>query len=552
MAGRPITSRWRIFAAVTLVGLLGLWLYLATLSQRLSGLGTIHVEKVSNGDQTGYVVENNQVIWKPLERGQRIGIAILTLGMGLHADWTRERILHTADLDSFRTLTPDHARDDARAWFRGVEIEGADMASFIALDFGFSHDATQVWRAVDPVLTRPEGLDGPVRAFSEAVFSVGTQGFALFDTLLPLPEAPQTAVIPACRDWFVMNGAVWQGNLRRLDVSLEPEVLACDGSIRGGFVGGQDGEPPEGNMGLLLRDGLALRRILRDGQVQDLGQLGAVPVETRHYKELGLGTELLFTRDADGTVQVFDLQTRQQSLGRLNALPPQTVREKGGFLIGDAYFTLNALEDPAILTAQGKARQLGDLVLAGDRLFRGTTLVANTQGQTLREMGPRMLLIGPACFNGGRYVTDVLDPKASETEIMAQCNYPTDDSQMLYDGLRIGVEADARNLGLTATPGQHRFALGDVFITNTGQTPRHISPEFLAGFDLRVARQAVDPALPADGLTLAPGETQRWPVEVSTPHDSRLVWDLSIAQTPERLAIFPEPRLRVSSGAARP
>jgi len=504
----------------------------------------------TRSSQTGYVIDNGIVYWRPITTGQRVGLAILTLGQGLRADWARERILHDADLDSFRTLTDEHARDHARAWFRGVVIDGADMSTFAPLDHGFSHDATHVWFQIEPVLVRPEGLGAPVQAFSEAVFSVGDEGFAHFETLLPLPEAPQGRVVHGCRDWFVMNDAVWQGSLRRLSVGSTVEILACDGSIRTSRMDGQLVERVEDNSGLLLRDGLALQRILRDGQVQQLGQLTAEPVETRHYDSRDIGTELLFTRDASGEVQVFDLQGRAQSLGRLGALPARDVRETGGYLIGDQYFTVSQQPDGPILIARGSARRIGEFILADNTLFHGDTLLARTEGQELREVGARMLLVGPACLNGGYYMTDVLDPQAPQSEIAAQCSHPRDRTRIVYDGWRIGVDVDLRHLGSTEERDMFRFALGSVFITNVSGAPRTLGHDFLSGFDLRVARQSVALDLPGQDTILAPEDTLRLPVEVVTEGHERLAWDLSIAQTPERVAIFPEPRLRVSAGTA--
>ncbi|MFV0336030.1 MAG: hypothetical protein ACK5JR_18395 [Tropicimonas sp.] len=501
-----------------------------------------------------YVIEDGAVVWRPLGLDQRIAVSVLSLGLAANADWVVGQPLPAADVASFRMVGSEHGRDSARVWYRAEPLDGADPDSFVALERGFARDRAHLWRGAEMMLPLDPAA-GPVRVFSDRIFTVGDRAWLAGAPLTPLPEAPRDAPAHHCRDWFTMNGALWRGAARVLSLDGPAVVLDCDGGVTTRFGDEGPREDIDANAGILLGDGPKIWRARLRGAPALLATLPGPVAATRLLRSRIEGAPVLLALTEAGAVFALDTVSGgpAQRLGRADRLPADDaiIREEGFWLQG-RYLTLDGATAPggAAVTDHGPGERLGDYARAGGMLFNGATIVARPGALPLRRITDAVILVGPSCLDYGHFVTDFADPAPEPAAIAALCGGGRPPPAILYDGLRIGFTPGLRVLGPDAErPDLNRLELGEIFIENAGAAERRIDAGFLAGFELRINGTRIELA-PATAMTLEPGQRHvRRPEALSGGDGADWSWVLGMRHSEARAAIFGDERVIIGAGS---
>lgn len=498
----------------------------------------------------GYVIEDGLVVWRPLRLGERIVVSVLSLGLAANEEWVVGQKLPDADAASFHALGRDHGRDKARVWYRTQELAGADPDSFAVLAHEFSRDRAHLWRRAEMVMPLDPGA-GEVRVHSARMFGVGDRVWLTGARLTPLPEAPQEAPIHACRDWFMMNGALWRGAERVLPLDGPAVVLDCDNHAVTHFIDGQPREDVSENRGLLLGDGSKIWRIMLAGPPALIAELPGPVVKTRLlYRWIGEPWVLLALM---ATGEVFALIAEPgaalQPLGRAESLPGDgDLMNAEGFWLAGRYYTLRAAHGGPPVEDHGPAMRYGDYAFVGGALFDGARVMARPGGLPLRRITDAIILVGPSCLDYGHFVTDLPDPAPEPAAIAALCDSGRPPPVVLYDGLRIGFTPALSDLGPDAArPDLNRFALGEIFIENAAAAPRALDAAFLAGFALEIDGTpiALDPTPPT---TLQPGQRHVWRPEALSEGGVGWNWVLRMRHDAARAAVFGDGSIIIGAG----
>lgn len=554
--GREHLGKLRLWRWITA----GAGLVAAALLAKTLGLPGKGAERPKD-DGSGYQIRDGEVIWHPTSRGGRVAATVLTLGMALNSEVVGGRKVPFADPTTFRTLGDHHGRDDTYVWFEATVIEGADPEQFIVLEYGFSRDETRIWQGAKLVFVLDKDRSEPLRVHSERVLSIGPKTWLTTDPPSLLHETPTSKPEHHCRDWFIMNEALWLGPRRVLELTGPTEVLDCDGGVRTRYEDDQPFEDLSFNQGILLCDGTNVWHATLTADPLLLATLPDPVVATRLLGR-GTGPERILlarTRRSEVFAIAMTPETPAQRLGRFSDLPsPNDIRPDRSFWVEGRYFTVNDPLDPGapLFTDHGPSERFGDLVLTAGSLLHGARVVARPGGLSLRELGPAMVLVGPSCLHYGHFVTDVVDPLASADELRPHCDMMHRRSHVLYEGLRISFHPRLQDLGAsTEHPGMTNYQLGEFVLENTDERPRHLPVTFLEGFQLRVQGSPIAPppdAWPTTGLNLAPGQRHAWPLLADSNQAPTLWgWTLYMQHSVARVPIFGDESFPIGNGGFR-
>lgn len=514
----------------------------------------------SAGAVTGYIFENGQVAWRPMTGVDKFVINVLTLGLASNSETVNGRTLASADVGSFRVIAGRYGLDRSRVWLEGRQIVGADPATFTVLERGFAYDAYQVWKGHTRVTSLPAGGTPLVEIHSDHILSIGEETWFASNPAFELPERPVTEPRHHCRLWFEMNGAIWEGATRLYDlVANDPvEMLDCDTRVSTQFKDGVGTEDLSANAGLLIRQGPAITRLTLLHDVVDIVALPE-PIAQAVFMGRGLNSRNVFLALApSGTVYAVRLNDMPvvQDIGVLNALPDKEAMSfRYAFWLNGRYFTIvpeDEVEDRHIID-HGPASRLGAYAVVGNEIFYGSRVVARPGDLPVRVGFDDDLLVGNACLSYGWYRSDVPDPNAGNDDISRICGAHSQSDFVLYDGLRIHFSPRMVSLGMGNTrPDLPMFDIGSMIIENLSDEPYFLTPEFLAGFDLRISDTSVEPpddAWPVAGVVLAPEAIHSWPLRVQAVGDPFVWgWQLRMIHTAERKAIFDDKPFHVGDG----
>ncbi|UWQ98172.1 DKNYY domain-containing protein [Rhodobacteraceae bacterium S2214] len=513
-----------------------------------------------SGATTGYVVEDGKMAWRPMSGVDKFVFNVLTLGLAANSKTVNGRTLDTADVDSFRVIAGRYGLDHTRVWLEGRQIVGADPATFAVLERGFAHDAFQVWKGGTQVMSLPAGETPTVEIHSDHILSIGEETWFASNPAFALPERPVTEPRHHCRLWFEMNGAIWEGATRLYDlVANEPaEMLDCDTLVSTQFKDGVGTEDLSANAGLLIRQGPAITRLTLLHDVVDIVTLPE-PIAQAVFMGRGLNSRNVFlTLAPSGTVYAVRLNDKPvvQNIGVLNALPDKEAMSfRYAFWLNGHYFTVvpeDEVEDRHIID-HGPASRLGAYAVVENEIFYGSRVVARPGNLPVGVGFDDDLLVGNACLSYGWYRSDVPDPNAENYDISRICGAHSQSDFVLYDGLRIHFSPRMISLGMGDTrPDLPMFDIGSMVIENLSDEPYFLTPEFLAGFDLRISDTSIEPAddaWPDTGVLLAPDETHSWPLRVQVIGDPFMwEWQLHMIHNAKRKAIFGDEPFHVGDG----
>lgn len=512
----------------------------------------------STGSSTGYQIEDGVVAWRPMTAGEQFVTNILTLGLAANSETLRGRTIPLADAASFRTMAGQYGLDRSYVWFRADLIDGADPASFEVLDFGFSQDKNHIWKGAELVLPLSSGQENRTEIHSELMFSVDTETFLAVAPAVLLPERPTSPPIHYCRDWFMMNEAIWLDAQKVLPVDGEVRMLECDSSIRTVYDDGVGREDIDANNGLIVIANGAVQQLSRAGDTTLMAKMPEPITETRLLQNSVRNDGVLLAQGMSGTVYAIGLKpgTPVQNLGRFAALPDRNASLSGqAFWLADNYFTLNEPFDASapVVKDHGIAERFGSMALASGALFHGARVVAHPGDMPLRMINADTLLIGVACYNFGTYVTDVADPAAEARQIMEVCQTMRPPPDVLYDGLRLAFRPALTHLGPSDTnPGFQSYALGQVIIENEADQSRNLHPEFLQGIELRINGTSISPPEDAwnkQGIRVEPGQDHRWTLRADTNDDPQYWgWTLLMHHSTARAQVFGDAQVYIGRG----
>lgn len=551
--------RFLVFAALLLLGAALFWVWdNEEDAVESAGLPSSDQPVPSTGSSSGYQIENGVVAWRPMTTAEQFAAIALTLGMATNTDTVRGNTLPLADAASFRTIAAEYGLDRAHVWFRGDLLDGADPASFEVLDFAFSRDRTHIWKGATLVLQFSPDRSNNVQVHSDLIFSVDAETYLAAEPTVLLPESPATPPSHYCRDWFLMNDAIWLGETEVLPVDSEVKLVDCDGGIRMVYEDGVPLEDIDSNYGLTVITNGAVQRLTRAGDTTRLATMPERITETRLTANSFRNDSVLLARAASGAVYAVAAQPGipAQLLGHFNALPDSNAIVLGrAFWLGDRYFTLNEPSEAMeyVVKDHGRAERFGSMALADGVLFSGSQVVARPGDMSLRMINDNTVLIGVACYNYGDYVTDVADPAAEVPEITEVCQTMRRPDDVLYDGLRIGFQPTLTLLGPSDTnPGFVSYSLGEVFFENETDQTRELPADFLQSIELRVDGTLIlppDGAWDEQGVRLEPGQRHSWTLQEDTNDDPQYWgWSLSMRHNAVRAQVFDDAQFYIGNG----
>jgi len=513
----------------------------------------------ARGATTGYLLEDGDVAWRPMTALDKFVVNVLSLGQTVGSEMVYGRRLDTADPDSFRVIAGAYGADRAHVWLEGNMIAGADPATFKVLARGFSQDKAQLFQATWPVMNVSDAAN--IKVFSSSIVTVDDATWLISDPLIALPERPRREPDHFCRLWFSMNDAIWLGDEKRFDLEAANSfgVINCDGGIHRRFVDGVPEEVLSTNDGLLFHTDEAIWRLRLSGETEKITDL---PEPIVHIEMMSSGVSanpFLLVQDASGMVSAIGLTEGAvvQTLGRFDSLPDRSGPYiYNAFWLDDTFFTKTSKSETPdqFVINRGVAERLGRYAHVGDFLYDGAMLLAVPGDLPLRLVGKDTLLIGDACINYGRYVTDLRDPHgADEREVGEQCDVHRRPDSILYDGLQIAFIPQLVGLGPnTKNPLATTYDLGRITITNTSDAIYELPARFLADFELKVDGTPIAPpddAWPPQGVQLAPSESYSWQLKAHSAADPTFwSWVLKMRHTDERLMIFGDEPFDVGMG----
>ena len=498
--------------------------------------------------------------WRPMSGVDKFVFNVLTLGLAANSETVNGRTLDTADIESFRVIAGRYGLDRTRVWLEGRQIVGADPATFAVLERGFAHDAFQVWKGGTRVMSLPAEETPTVEIHSDYILSIGDATWFVSDPAFELPERPVIEPRHYCRHWFKMNGAIWEGATRLydLDAADPAEMLDCDTLVSTQFKDGVGTEDLSANAGLLIRQGPAITRLTLLHDVVDIVTLPE-PIAQAVFMGRGLNSRNVFlTLAPSGTVYAVRLNDKPvvQNIGVLNTLPDKEAMSfRYAFWLNGHYFTVvpeDEVEDRHIID-HGPASRLGAYAVVENEIFYGSRVVARPGDLPVRVGFDDDLLVGNACLSYGWYRSDVPDPNAENYDISRICGAHSLSDFVLYDGLQIHFSPRMISLGMGDTrPDLPMFDIGSMVIENLSDEPYFLTPEFLAGFDLRISDTSIEPpndAWPDAGVLLAPDGKHSWPLRVQVIGDPFMWgWQLHMIHNAKRKAIFGDEPFHVGDG----
>ncbi|MCK0121562.1 DKNYY domain-containing protein [Loktanella sp. F6476L] len=513
-----------------------------------------------SGATTGYVVEDGKMAWRPMSGVDKFVVNVLTLGLAANSETVNGRTLDTADIESFRVIAGRYGLDRTRVWLEGRQIVGADPATFAVLERGFAHDAFQVWKGGTQVMSLPAGETPLIEIHSDHILSIGEETWFASIPAFELPERPVTEPHHYCRHWLKMNGAIWEGATRLYDLdAADPvEMLDCDTRVSTQFKDGVGTEDLSANAGLLIRQGPDITRLTLLHDVVDVMTFPE-PIEQAGFVGSGIGRDAVYlARGRSGQVYATRLTKSSpiQPIGTFAALPSDDdMIFDDAFWMGADYFTVvpaEAVTDAHVVN-QGSGIRVGRYAHVGGALFNRNEILAHPGDLPVRFLGEDTVLIGSTCMDFGEFVTDVIDPTADEREVRDNCSTMRRPETVLYDGLRIAFWPRLLPIGFTETdPVMEILDIGSLAITNVSDAPIDLSPEFLAGFYLRINRTEItrpDDAWPDGGLRLEAGASHTWTYNVHTNADPTYwAWTLKMVHNVERSKIFDSDPFYIATG----
>jgi len=514
------------------------------------GVGTSasKLEDISLGDDTPeaspeesvWVNEDGVMAWRPMSSGEKVAVAIFTLGTALNSESVQGRQMLGADTTSFVGLSRDYGIDKASVWYRGHRLEGADPASFRVAAHGWAVDDAHVWQGSAKVMDNPVP-GAKLVDVSGNVYKLGEQGYYRDKAL---PERPVGEVTPFCHSFYRMNGGLWAEAQRLADWGDGAFEMDCDSSVtrRAGV------EDISANKGMLYADGAAVRLARLDGSVTEVARFDAPVAQA---EKTGFSSEPLWLFQLDsGAVLLGEIagSEEMQSLGTHPTLDMKAALEREGELwLGEALYFLRLEKDwapGAYADAAGEAEVIGGYVLSEGGVYSWGQRVAVPGGRALRVVYQDTLLVGPMCLSYGRYLTDV--PMGLDDHgVLEACDVHRAPNFISYDGLRIGFRQDYRRLERNPD-GNHEIRLGDVVIENEGDVERVLPERFVQSIRFMVTSEGrpfeaeVERPVPGDkGYVLPARGTLSWPVQVQSPNPSpSLSYRLELQHLPERAEVL--------------
>lgn len=520
--------------------------------------GTLTASLLERDDGLGHpawVVEGGVVAWRPMSGVERATVAVLSMGTAMNEDWVQGRLVTEADPDTFRALSRDYGVDAQAVWHEGVRLDGADPGSFRLAGYGFALDQAAIWRQELRLMLNPAPPEAELVSFSTEVFALDGRAYWLAE---PLPELPEGAVEPFCRDFYQMNGALWLGPDRLSPLDKAAFEVSCDSSVPTRYQDGIGQEDITANNGLFYADGPALFVAWLDGSVTEIARFDA-PVTL--VEEVGWTIDpVSLVQLGDGTVLLGDLAdaARMQALGTYPPLDPRAATDRVGEVrLGDMLYRLRSAEDraPGHYADEVVAPvEIGNYTLSEGVIYSWGEPVAMPGDLPLRLLNPDTLLVGTMCLSYGRYLTDV-PPDLDPADVFTACDVHRPSDRLAYDGLRIGFQPGNAVLGFNPN-GLNEVRLGWVQVENTGTAPRIVPEEFVASirfmvttegrpFEAEVTRPAPGP----EGYRLAPDETLTWPVLVQSPNPRpSLGYRLDLTHPPDRARVLGQAPLEFGHG----
>lgn len=502
-----------------------------------------------------WVIEDGIVAWRPMGPLEKAAIAVFSLGTAVGEDWVQGRTMPDADAASFRGLSVDYGVDRRSVWYKGENLKNADPHSFQIAAYGFARDANSIWRGNRRIRPNPTAIEAEFTAYSEAVYSLGQQGYYLDKDL---PEMPEGEITAYCRDWYQMNNALWLGEKRLAPLSRNAQLIVCDDS----FLTVNGIEDITENKGIALADGSAVILVNLAGQTQLLHQFDGKILQSANIKSPFSETDLMLVQLVDGSLYLADYQIgdgQVQYLGRYEKLDFSKVSAREGELwLGDDVYFIEpdrARVEGLFARQVGPADVKGDYVVAGGNIYRLGKLIARSGDYPLDFLDQSRFKIGPMCVHFGSYIGD-LPENGGNDENKNRCDVYHPPEILYYNGLDIGFEKGVVPLS-ESEDGLVEYVLGKIFVRNPNHDTKVLRPEFVRSIRFFVESangpQLIEveyPSLPqVSPVQIKPNDSLSWSIVLRAPKQLEdIAYFLQLTHVPERAEVLIKDQHRFAYG----